>query len=231
MGAKTRKSVVKKSNGIYSIPELRRSFEHIESYVDKKIRLKEPKDKIVNCLTTEWKRVFFKKLTKKSANAFVKERMSHSTPNRTLRKSRGGSHPIAGAPLEYTTRAGVYLEPAQIPNAEGHIGGGFGSYVPYVDKGFWNPMPGHSFDPIQGQQRFPTSTPIGMGNNTLKGGKRRIRRGGSLLDTSSFIENAYRHPYISTSPPNISQNMNRMWYGQPGGTSPDQVQRPVDYKS
>ncbi len=37
----------KKAKGIYSIPELRRSFEHIEEYVNEKIALKESKEKLI----------------------------------------------------------------------------------------------------------------------------------------------------------------------------------------
>ena len=32
--------------GVYSIPELRRSFEHIESFVDEKMKSKDSKDKM-----------------------------------------------------------------------------------------------------------------------------------------------------------------------------------------
>jgi hypothetical protein len=60
MVRKTRKhhtTKSKKHNGIYSIPELRRSFEHIEEYVDEKIQLKESKEKLIKDLRREYKRL------------------------------------------------------------------------------------------------------------------------------------------------------------------------------
>lgn len=219
----------KKSKGIYSIPELRRSFEHIESYINEKIALKDSKEKLVKDLRKEWSKVFFKELDKKSAESFVADRLSKKHKRRTIRGGAGAqlpntNTPIAGAPNDYTTRQGIYLAPGQIPTSAGHLPlsdgskSNFGSYVPYVDKGFWNPEPGRSYDPVPGQTRFPTSVPVGMGYNTVhfatKGGKRntkrRVRGGGPI--------------------PSVIKDMRSLWYGVPTGPSPDQVQREVHYK-
>lgn len=237
----------KKTKGVYSIPELRRSFEHIEEYIDQKIALRESKEKLVRDIRKEWSKVFFKELDKKSAEAFVSERLSkrHPSRHRTHRK-RGGAGaqlantytPIAGAPNDYTTRQGIYLAPGQIPDKAGHLplsdGGksNFGSYVQYVDKGFWNPEPGRSYDPVPGQTRFPTSTPVGMGDNTVhfasKGGSRRkTRRGGAA---GALLSQAFTRPIPSDAPPGVLQDMQDMWHGKQLGPSPDQVQRGVDYK-
>jgi hypothetical protein len=240
----------KKAKGIYSIPELRRSFEHIEEYVNEKIALKESKEKLIKDLRKEWSRVFFKELDKKSAEAFVSDRLNKKHPiRRRTVKHRGGvgaqlpntRTPIAGTPNDYTTRQGMYLAPGQIPDKAGHLplsdGGksNFGSYVKYVDSGFWNPEPGRSYDPVPGQTRFPTSTPVGMGDNTVhfssKGGKRRsrkARRGGALLGAT--LSQAFNHPISASSPPGVLMDMQDMWYGKNVGPSPDQVQRSVDYK-
>jgi len=247
MVRKTRKnysSKSKKEKGIYSIPELRRSFEHIEKFVDQKIASHESKDKIVKDLRKEWTRVFLKDLDKKSAESFVENQYSKkkSSRHRTIRRSGGAGAqlantytPIAGAPNDYVTRQGIYLAPGQIPDKAGHLPlsdgskSNFGSYVQYVDKGFWNPEPGQSYDPVPGQTRFPTSTPAGMGDNTVhfaaKGGKRKqkatrkLRRGGANVLS----------PLTSTVPAGVLQDMKDMWYGKQVGPSPDQVQRPPTY--
>ena len=70
----------KKSKGIYSIPELRRSFEHIESYINEKIALKDSKEKLVKDLRKEWSKVFFKELDKKSAESFEVKSSAYSLP-------------------------------------------------------------------------------------------------------------------------------------------------------
>lgn len=243
MGRKTRRHrSEKKQKGIYSIPELRRSFEHIEQYVNDKIQLKESKEKIVKDLRKEWSKVFFKELDKKSAEAFVVDRLSKKQlSRRKTMKHRGGS-PIAGAPNDYTTRQGMYLAPGQIPDKAGHLPlsdsskSNFGSYVQYVDKGFWNPEPGHSYDPVPGQTRFPTSTPVGMGDNTvhfgLKGGNRRkTKRGGSMVTRlGATISQAFNHPISASVPASILQDGQDMWYGKNVGSSPDQIQRNVSYQ-
>jgi hypothetical protein len=243
----------KKIKGVYSIPELRRSFEHIEEYVDQKIALRESKEKLIKDLRKEWSKVFFKELDKKSADAFISERMTkrHPSRHRTHRK-RGGAGaqlantytPIAGAPNDYTTRQGMYLAPGQIPDKAGHLPlsdgskSNFGSYTQYVSKGFGVsiPEPGQPFDQfgIPGQTRFPTSTPVGMGDNTVhfasKGGSRRsrkVRRGGAM---GALLSQAFTRPIPSDAPPGVLQDMQDMWHGKQLGPSPDQVQRGVDYK-
>lgn len=198
---------------IYSIPELRRSFEHIEEYVDSKIQSGETKDHIVKDLKKEWKNVFFKELSTKSAEAFVNDRnkSKKKTKRETKRKQKGGSA-IAGAPVDYTTRQGMYLSPGQIPVC-GNISGA-GNFVKYVSNGFWNPEIAQSFDPVQGQTRFPTSVPVGMGSN-MAGGKRTLRK-----KKGGFIRIPSSNP---TSP--IQDIMDISRGAHPAGPSPHQIQR------
>jgi hypothetical protein len=239
----------KKAKGVYSIPELRRSFEHIEQYINEKIALKKSKDELVKDLKKEWSRVFLKELDKKSAEAFVTDRLSkkHSSRHRTVRRHGGAgaqlpntATPIAGAPNDYTTRAGIYLAPGQIPTSAGHLPlsdgskSSFGSYVQYVDKGFWNPEPGQSYDPVPGQPPWPVP-PAGMGTNTVhfgaKGGKRKsrkLRRGGGVIGAT--LSQAFTHPISASAPPSILQDAQDSWYGKSVGPSPDQVQRSVNYQ-
>jgi hypothetical protein len=235
----------KKAKGIQSIPELRRSFEHIETYISEKIALKESKEQLVKDLRKEWAKVFFKELDKKSAEAFVTEKLSkkHVSRRRTV-KHRGGAGPLTGSPLDHTTRAGIYLAPESIPTAQGHLPlsdgskSSFGSYIPYVYKGFdvSIPEPGQPLDQfgIPGQTRFPTSTPVGMGSNAVhfsgKGGARRsrkARRGGAM---GAILSQAFNHPISASSPPGKLQDIQDMWYGKGVGPSPDQVQRSPNYQ-
>jgi len=209
---------------IYSIPELRRSFEYVEEYVDKCIKSREPKEKIIKNLRKEWKKVFSKELDKKSAEAFVNDRLKY----KTLTK-RGGM-----APLDYTTRPGIYLEQGNIPY-KGQLeqsGSGFGSYVDYVSRGFFNPEIAQQYDPLPQQTRFATTTPLGMGSNLFKGGKGKKRRtikgvrGGSI---GSLLSEAFNRPISASSPPSFPQDLQDMSKGRLVGPSPDQVQYQVKY--
>jgi hypothetical protein len=227
--------------GIYSIPELRRSFEHMEQFVNQKIRSRESKEKLCKDVQKEWKAVFTKTLDKKSAMAFVEDRMKQGTHRRTIRK-RGGALPIAGAPNDYTTRAGTYLAPGSIPSG-GHLPlssgapSTFGSYIKYVDGGFWNPEKAST---VPGFSDWPKPH-AGMGSNAfMKGGNRnksrKIRRhqGGDLTSTlrnsGALLSQAFSRPIPSGAPPSVVQDMQDMWHGKAVGASPDQVQRQPTYQ-
>ena len=251
MVRKTRRHTSSKKAGVSSIPELRRSFEYIEEFVDNKLRQHESRDKICKDLRKEWRQVFMKDLNKTAAAAFVEDRAHHTMRRRTIRRksTKGGSlatAPLAGAPLEYATRAGVYLAPGQIPQGE-HLPmsngspSSFGSYVDYISKGFTNPAIGQTYDPVQGQAPWPVPYES-TGNNTTKGGsrsrrhtKRRVlKRGGGLLSgamssTSSFLDQVFTRPIFSTAPPTVFQDGQDGWHGKQLGMSPDQVQRPPSY--
>ena len=239
MVRKTRRHTSSKKAGVSSIPELRRSFEYIEEFVDGKIAAKASKESIIKELRKEWANVFGKELTKAAADAFICDRMTHINPHKKRRPRstlKGGSHALAGAPLDYTTRPGMYLAPGQIPTASGYIplaNGGeslYGSYTKYVDGGFSNPQIAQGYDPIKGQAPFPTPHG-GIGSNAVqKGGSRqrsrKLRRGGSM---GSLLSQAFTRPIASSSPPGPLQDMQDMWHGKAVGVSPDQVQRQPSY--
>jgi hypothetical protein len=208
---KTRKNKHKSKEGIQSIPELRRCFEHIEDYTFKGVKSGIPKEKLLKDFQKEWKKVFHKELDNKSADAYIDHLLKSPQNRRKTHKKKGGAQPISGAPLDYTTRAGLYTEPGAIPpNAYGNI-------LEYVSKGFWNPEQSHSYDPVPGQTHYVTSTPQGMGDNTVhfKGGKRatrKLRKGGMRLIPSSV-------------PAGILQDAQDSMLGRELGSSPDQTQR------
>ena len=245
MVRKTRKNKQhRKEKGVYSIPELRRSFEHIEKSVDEKIHKKDSREKITRDLRKEWRKIFMKDLDKKSAEAFIDDRMKNMSGRRRTVRIRGGASPIAGAPLDYTTRQGVYLAPGQIPDKAGHLPltgdkpSDFGSYLKYVSSGFsvGVPEPGQSYDPVPGQTSWP-QVPAGMGSNAVHfakqngGSRRKTRRGGGLLDTTgAILSQAFSRPFGANAPPGLGQNMQSMWYGTTVGPSPDQVQRQPQYQ-
>jgi hypothetical protein len=235
-----RKTLKHQSSGkaVHTIPQLRRLFEHIEEFVDARIHKRESKESLSKELRKEWKLVFKKVLDKKAADEFVDGRMKSKKILQHTRKggkTSGGGGPLAGAPLDYTTRPGVYIQPSHIPvNGLGHglptlSGGGYGHYNSYVNSGFWNPEDSQGYDPVQGQQAWPVpyastgSNAVlnAVVNPVMKGGKRRLRGGNALLDQ------AFQRPFGADNPSAIVQDLQSMAYGQTTGPSPDQVQRQV----
>ena len=94
------------------------------------------------------------------------------------RKYRGGaSNPIAGAPLDYTSR------PPFNPD-------GAGIYPPLVEKGFWNPQPAILQDSAQ-QKTVPYPS---TGSNTMKGGAGLLSMLSSTMTASAFRPVAAQNP-------------------------------------
>ena len=240
MARKTRKHT-KSTKGIYSIPELRRAFEHVEQVMDEMIRSKESKADMISHIRKEWQKVFHKTLDKSSADALITHRMeSHRSPH----SMKGGVSPIAGAPLDYVTRPGVYLDQGSIPGPDGGltktVGGGYGSYVQYVDHGFRNPEIAQGYDPIPGQSTFPLPR-ADMGSNvftpSVKGGKRtrKTRKNkktrGKTCGGAALIDQAFMRPIPAGDvPSNPLFDMQRMGSGAAGGLSPDTTQHVMNYK-
>jgi hypothetical protein len=231
MARKTRKH---NKSEVHTIPQLRRLFENIEHFIDSRIEKRQSKDVISKELRKEWRRMFMKEIDKQSADALIENHMK-SKVRHTLKNSKrvkgGVQEPLAGAPLEYSTRPGIYLAPNSIPvdgqlpiSGAGYSSSGYGNYVDYINSGFWNPEDARSYDPVQGQQPFPQ--PFASTGSNLVGGKRKSKRrvrGGNALLTQAFTR-----PFGSDAPPGIPQDMQDIWYGKPVGASPDQVQRPIN---
>lgn len=250
---KTRKHTTQqKKKGIDSIPELRRAFEHIEQFVDAKLAKKESKEHISKDLRKEWFKVFHKELKKPAADAFVDDRSNekHEVKHdrrRTVRKG-GSLQPLAGAPLDYTTRPGIYLAPGQRPDANGGLpltqtgGAPYGSFVEYVDGGFFNPEIAQSYDPVPGQATWPRPA-ADMGSNVFKGGAKRqlrqtrrkvrgkMQQGGYPFEGAvEAVSHTFGSRLIPASvPPSILQDAETWTRSGNFGASPDQVQREVPY--
>ena len=218
-----------KQNHIMTIPELRRSFEHIETFVHQHKRSKD----LVKMLQEEWLKVFKKKLDKESATAFA---------NHTIKESsQSGGGPLTGAPLDYTTRPGLYISP-------GIDQGSYARVPNYVSSGFWNPEPGQSYDRVIGQTVYPDRTPAGLGDNTVIGLKmaggsnsRKTKKnkrkqsgkqsGGDPLKTiGTALNQLLFRPVDSTIPPSVAQDVLTASKGQQLGPSPLAYQNKLDYQ-
>ncbi len=218
-----------------SIPELRKSFEHIENFTQEKIASGHlSKHELVESFREEWKKTFYKEIDSENAEAYVDhltaytvKDYSHKSKFRHTRKSRhktkGGAMPLAGAPLDYMTRPGEYVGPTIPPNTNLHIPN-------YVASGFVNPEPAilQSHD----KYSYPTHTPADMGSNRVSGGanirslRRKTRKQGGMAPLTQLMNK----PYISSNPPGVIQDMYDAWNGKQLGQSPDPVQTLHSYK-
>ena len=198
--AKTRKSH-KKQAKVLSIPELRKSLEHIDNYSQKLLATK-PVKTAASLLASEWKRLFGKALSLKEAEAYLKKkRLSKKT-----RKHRGGAM-LTGAPLNHITRAGDYI-PA--PSAV---------YPPLIAKGFWNPESAILQDAAP-QKTDPYST-IGS-NQVMKGGA-----SSGILDTlgAPLVAASFR-PFVGQNPETTGHALMTSFKGLPASPGADSYDNP-----
>jgi hypothetical protein len=234
---KTKKASKSNNSGaIMTIPELRRAFEHVEEFVE--LHHTVPLDKLITEFQAEWAKTFHKEVDRGSARAYVEHVLSqveHKKPKH--RRHYGGAIALTGAPLDYTTRPGLYITP-------GVDQGSYAVVPKYVDSGFWNPEQGRDYDPVPGQTHYVTMTPAGMGSNEVhfKGGsvckpvakkqrKSRKQQGGDFLgDILTAAKQAVFYPQMATvPPPSTFDEAVRGFRGLPVGPSPDASQRTPHY--
>jgi hypothetical protein len=226
---------------VQTIPELRRAFEHIEEVGQRLCHL--PTAKAVAEFQKEWKKTFYRDLSKQAAEAYLDHvKKEHHTPSKKhkTRRLRGGAA-LGGAPLDYVTRPGIDL-------VQGGVNQNSYALTPkYVDGGFWNPEPARSYDPVPGQTHYVTHVPAGMGTNQfpqafgMKGGSKKGKskkanrklRGGALTFgqalSGASLDQAFMRPFAMSNPASPLQDATSMFRGQQVGQSPDPTQTRLNY--
>ena len=103
-----------------SIPQLRKAFDHIESYTESLLKREKDVKKRRHAFRDEWMRVFHRSIDDKAADAYLQFESKKGKKGKTHRM-KGGSV-LGGAPLDYSTRPGIY--------------GVYGSFPQYIGAGF-----------------------------------------------------------------------------------------------
>jgi len=222
---KTQKTQVQ---DVMTIPQLRKAFEHVETFVE--IHSQKPKRELVQMFQEEWKKTFYKEIDRKEAEAYVEHALAEISQKHPVhRKHSGGAMALSGAPLLADTRPGVYISP-------GVNSGSYAQVPAYIDKGFWNPAIGRTYDPVQGQTTYPVYTPATLGSNAvLRGGTRRRQKsrnqkGGNLVD--AMTQFFTMRPIFSTIPPtNIMDDATTAAMAKPLPQSPDPSQTRTPFLS
>lgn len=181
-----------------TVPELRRAFEHIHTFLHK--------GATTQAFRKEWKKVFGTELSEKTAAdylAFVESDKSKK------QKQRGGGQIMSPAPLGYDmTNPGTA---SQAPSVPAYVAGGMAP-------------PADSVYASCGQNKFlpPAAS---MGSNQV-GGKRQRRAtrkrkqgGGALSMSSAFAEFAQR-PFSMGSPPGMGNDAMMLSKGYNSLSSP-----------
>lgn len=214
-----------------TIPELRRSLDHISQFTDRLVTSgKKDTKAMAHAFATEWHKTFGKKLDSRTAEDYVRHVASvkPKAGKKTLKKQRGGAQDVqlTGAPLAALTRPGV-----DIP---------YGNFLAYVNKGFDVGVPQEAILLDSGKQEgvLPYAE---TGSNLVGGGRRKTRtrralKGGgpSMFDTitspfTSLWNSASMRPFIAQNPTSYQQDAMIGWKGQlpsPGGQAFEHTWQP-----
>ena len=199
-----RKSFKKHPVSVLTIPELRKSLDHISHYADDLVKGGKSVKDMATAFAKEWKKTFDKKLPTDAAESYIRHILGMKRtfrPGKMTRKHRGGaqSTELTGAPLDYMTRPGT-----DIP---------YGNFLKYVNSGFWNPEPAINWD--CGKQTGVLPYPE-TGSNKMNGG--------------GFIDALFTRPFIATNPTSVQYDAQTAWKGQPLGPGPESWQRGYQYQ-
>jgi hypothetical protein len=206
---------------IMTIPELRKAFESIETFLE--LHANHPRKELVKLFQQEWKKTFHKEIETKEAEAYVEHALEElKGRNPKHRRHAGGAAPLAGAFPTYDTRPGVYTSPGVNQGSYPHV-------PAYVDRGFWNPEIGRQYDPVPGQTHYPSATPYGLGSNQAGGRtkkRRRNQKGGGIFDAMGQF--FMRPTFSSTPPPNVLDDVTTASMAKtlPPGGDPSQFKTP-----
>jgi hypothetical protein len=191
--SKTRR-IAKRKNAM-SIPEIKSAFENIEETTYRILREGGTLSDQVKKFQKEWKANFHRPVRADSAEAYLKiKQVSKKRPNKT-RKQKGGAGALAGAPLDYATRPGVYGD------------GKYGSFLDYQTMGTAPTPPSIAMDADCGVKDISPSVASLVAAQT----------GGTLSD---LLHGATLSPSVSATPPSQLNNMGAYLDGKPSSPSP-----------
>ena len=200
MVRKTKKvsKITAKADSGMTIPELRRSFEHVERWV-------KSHGADVEGFQTMWKKTFGKEVSKEAAKDYLQ--FVHAKG-----KQSGGGQLITPAPLGYDLRAG-----ADIP---------YGSFPKYVSDGFgFANMDSLTAVKEDITPKLPAdlgSNLVGGAKKKRIGKTRRAKKqsGGGLPSFSTAMAEFLTRPFGMGSPPSASQDCQMLAKGSAGFPSP-----------
>lgn len=112
-----------------SIPQLRKAFDHIEMYTASLLAGEKDTSKRRKAFQAEWMKVFHRPVDDKAADAYLQ---FESKKKKTMkRKGQRGGAALGGAPLDSSTRPGIYGVYGEFPQ---YISGGFATFADSTNK-------------------------------------------------------------------------------------------------
>ncbi len=204
-----------------TIPQLRKAFDHMESYTISLLRRESDAKKRRKAFQEEWMKTFHRSVDDKAADAYLQFESKKAKKSKT-KKQRGGAA-LAGAPLDYSTRPGIYGVYGEFPK---YISGGFATMGDATNKmaiqeGCNSAAEAAKFQaPYTGFGAASLASQKGGTSRKHKGRKTRTRRGkhhkgGAFPSISEFASALTLRPITPTAPPSMLYTNMMDWKGAP----------------
>jgi len=193
----------KQKQSSMTIPQLRKAFDHIEEFTMSIVNREKDKSKQRKAFQAEWMRVFHRTIDDKAADAYLHFESKKGKKGKT-RKQKGGAA-LGGAPLDYSTRPGIYGVYGTFPE---YIGAGF-SFGNDINKMAIQEGCNSAKEAAKFQEPYTgfgaPSLAAQKGGKSRKGrkGKRKTRkqRAGGMPSLTEFAGSASFRPLASSNPP------------------------------
>jgi hypothetical protein len=202
-----------------TIPQLRKSFDHMESFTLSLLRRESDAKKRRKAFQHEWMKTFHRSVDDKAADAYLQFESKKLKKGKT-KKQRGGAA-LGGAPLDYSTRPGIYGVYGEFPE---YISGGFATMGNATNKmgiqeGCNSAAEAAKFQaPYTGFGAASLASQKGGKSRKTKGKRSRKEkklRGGAFPSISEFASAASFRPITPTAPPSMFYQTMMDTKGQP----------------
>jgi hypothetical protein len=208
----------KHKGSMMTIPQLRKAFDHMESFTLSLVqRVSDPKKRRKE-FQEEWMKTFHRSVDDKAADAYIQFESKKSKKGKT-RRQRGGAA-LGGAPLDYSTRPGIYGVYGEFPQ---YISGGFATFGDATNKMAIQEGCNSAAEAAKWQAPY---TGFGAASLAQKGGKSRKQKGrktrknktmkGGAPSWGEFASAVTLRPITASAPPSqLYTTMMEFKGGQP----------------
>ena len=200
----------RKHKGSLTIPQLRKAFDHMESFTLSLLHRESDAKKRRSAFQHEWMKTFHRSVDDKAADAYIQfesKKMKKGKTKKQKQKQKGGAA-LAGAPLDYSTRPGIYGVYGEFPE---YISGGFATMGNATNKmaiqeGCNSAAEAAKFQaPYTGFGAASLASQKGGKSRKHKGKSQKTRkyRGGAFPSISEFASAASLRPVAPSAPPSF----------------------------
>jgi len=228
----------KQKKSSMTIPQLRKAFDHIEDFSLTLVKRERDATKRRKAFQEEWMKVFHRHIDDKAADAYLQFEAKKTKGKGQTRRMKGGAA-LAGAPLDYSTRPGIYGVYGEFPQ---YIASGFSTFGDATNKmaiqegcnsaaeaaKFQAPYTGFGAPSLLSQKG-------GKSRKQKKGGRKTRKQRGGAPSWGEFASALTFRPLTSSAPPSQLYTQMMEWKGSEPypsslpntGTPPYQAIKPI----